>query len=174
MVELHTSTRGVWREPATTLSLRWGSYRSRLIIGLVLAFVGGLIIQLTSAYSLVALPSGVLLHVVGWCILPGIGWRRVLGATLGALSSIMMLNGASSTVFLAVALGAWLFLRQRPLVSYLVLVIPAITAYLLSQQFAEYGSSLLVLSVGAVTIVGAAWLARSLAVITRPQRRNSL
>ena len=173
MADPPLSKPGVWREPATTLSLRWGSYRSRLIIGLVLAFVGGLIIQLTSAYSLVALPSGVVLHVVGWCILPGIGWRRVLGATLGALSSILMLNGASSTVFLAIALAAWLFLRQRPLVSYLVLLIPAIAAYLLSQQFEQYGSGAFVLSVGVVTIVGSAWLARSLAVITRPPQRNS-
>lgn len=162
-----------WREPASAFPLRWGSYRSRLTIGLVLVFAGGLILQFTSAYSLVALPAGILLHVVGWCILPGIGWRRVLGAALGTLSSIMMLNGASSTVFLAAALAAWLFVRQRPLVSYLVLVIPAITAYLLSQQFSQYGSGALVLSIGAATLIGAAWLARSLAVITRPAPRNS-
>lgn len=167
------SDRGLWREPAASLPLRWGSYRTRIVLGLALAFSGGLIIQLTSAYSLVALPAGVTLHVAGWCILPGVGWRRVLGAALGTLSSIMMLNGASSTMFLSVVLAAWLLVRQRPLLSYLTLAIPAIAAYFLSQQFAQYGSSVLVLSVGAATLIGAAWLARSLAVITRPQQRKS-
>ncbi len=76
-------------------------------------------------------------------------------------------------MFLSVVLAAWLLVRQRPLLSYLTLAIPAIAAYFLSQQFAQYGSGALVLSVGAATLIGAAWLARSLAVITRPQQRKS-
>jgi len=162
-----------WREPATRIPLRWGSYPFRLTLGLVLMFSGGLIVQLTSAYSLVALPTGILAHIIGWCILPRIGRRRILGATVGAFTTMLLLNGASSIVFLAAPLAAWLFLRQRPLISYTVLIVPAITAYLLSQQFAQYGSGGIVLSVGAGTLVAAAWFARSLAVITRPTQGNS-
>jgi hypothetical protein len=150
--------------------LRWGSYRLRYVLGIVLALGGGLLVQLTSAYSLVALPTGLFVHVVGWCILPGIGWRRVVGATVGTFLSMLMLNGASSVVFLAAGLAAWLFLRERPLVSYSVLVLPALAAFVLMQSFADYGWSGLVLSVAVAVLVGAAWLGWLLAAISRPRR----
>ncbi len=145
----------------------------RLVSGLFLVFAGAAIVQLTSAYSLLALPTGVFVLVVGWCILPGIGWRRVLAATVGALTAMLLLNGAAAIVFLTAPLGAWLFLRQRPLLSYLVLVIPAMVAYVLAQEFAQYGWGGLVLSIAAVALAGSAWIARALAGISRHSHSNS-
>src|SRR5690606_9654793 len=128
-----------WREPARRLPLRWGSYRLRYVLGIVLALGGALLVQLTSAYSLVALPTGLFVHVVGWCILPGIGWRRVIGATVGTFLSMLMLNGATSVVFLAAAVAAWLFLRERPLLSYAAVLVPVVASFGLAQFFADYG-----------------------------------
>ena len=162
-----------WVEPTSRLPLRWGTYRMRLVAGLTLAFAGAAVVQLTSAYSLVALPTGVFVLVVGWCILPGIGWRRVLAATVGAFTSMLLLNGAAAIVFLTAPLGAWLLLRQRPPLSYLVLVVPALVAFVLAQRFAQYGSSVLVLTIAALAIAGSAWLARALAGISRHPHSNS-
>ncbi len=156
-----------WREPASLLPLRWGSYRARYLAGLALILGGGLLVQLTSAYSLGVLPVGILLHVTGWCILPGIGWRRVLASGVSALMTIVLLNGASATVFLAIPLAAWLFVRQRPLLSYLVIAVPLLASAPLSQLFPDYGWGVVVLPIAGALLAGAAWLGRSLAAMSR-------
>jgi hypothetical protein len=158
--------RAGWREPTTRLELRWGSYRTRYLAGVPLIFVGGMLIQLTSTYSLLVLPLGLLAHITGWCILPGIGWRRILGAGIGALSMIVLLNGAPSVAFLAFPLAAWLLIRQRPLLCYVALVVPPLIGFLLAQVYPDYGWGVVVLSIAGAAIVAAAWLARSLAAIS--------
>lgn len=158
-------THSPWREPTKSLRLRWGSYRGRLMSGIALMFVGGVLIQLTSAYSLYVLPLGLFAHIVGWCILPGIGWRRVVGAAVSALTMVVMLNGAPSTVFLVLPLACWLFTRQRPLLSYAALVIIPVAALLLAQAFPDYGWGIVVVSIAGTVVVGSAWVARSLVAI---------
>lgn len=152
-----------WREPTRALPLRWGSYTLRLLAGIALILVGVALIQLTSTYSLAVLPIGLFAHVSGWCILPGIGWRRVLAAGVGAITSIVLLNGAPATVFLALPFACWLLVRQRPLLSYSTLLLPLIAAFLLAQAFPDYGWGVIVLSIAGAVLVGAAWIARSLA-----------
>ncbi|GAA3732974.1 hypothetical protein GCM10022239_06620 [Leifsonia bigeumensis] len=158
-------TQSGWREPASLLPSRWGSYRGRYLGGLTLAFTGGLLIQLTSTYSLGVLPIGIFLHVAGWCILPGVGWRRVLASGASVLVMIILLNGAQATPFLAVTLAAWLLVRQRPLVSYLTLALPPVGGLLLAQMFPDYGWGAVVLPVAGALLAGAAWLGRSLAAM---------
>lgn len=162
-----------WREPSSLLPLRWGPYRLRYLAGLTAVIVGGLLVQATSTYSLAALPVGLFLHIVGWCILPGIGWRRVLGAAFSTFTVILLLNGATSMVFLVIPLAAWLLLRQRPPLSYAALIVPAIVAYLLAEGFPDYGSGALVLAIAGVALAAAAWFGRSLAVISRRRTANS-
>ncbi|MBN9150802.1 MAG: hypothetical protein J0H56_05210 [Micrococcales bacterium] len=159
-------SRPKWREPASRLPLRWGSYTARYAAGVALIFAGGALVQLTSAYSLVVLPLGLFAHTTGWCILPGVGWRRILGAGIGALTTIVLLNGAPATVFLVFPFAAWLLLRQRPLVSYLTVVVPLLVAAVLSQTFPDYGWGVVVLSISGAALTGAAWLARSLAAMS--------
>lgn len=163
-----------WREPASLLPLRWGSYRSRYLGGLALTIAGGLLIQLTSAYSLAVLPIGIFLHVAGWCILPGVGWRRVLASAVSALIMIVLLNGAQSTAFLAVTLASWLFVRQRPPLSYLVVAIPPVGGLLLAQLFPDYGWGAVVLPIAGVLLAGAAWLGRSLTAMSRRSTATTL
>lgn len=155
-----------WREPTRRLKLRWGTYRARYLTGIALIFVGGALVQFTSTYSLLILPLGLGAHITGWCILPGIGWRRVLAAGAGALTTIFLLNGAPGTVFLVIPLAAWLLLRQRPFLSYSALVIPLAAALSLTQFFPDYGWGVVVLSFAGATLVGSAWLARSLAAMS--------
>lgn len=152
-----------WREPTSVLPLRWGNYRLRLVTGICLVFAGGLLVQLTSAYTLLVLPFGLISHIAGWCILPGIGWRRVLGAAVSAVTMILLLNGAAGTVFLLFPLGAWLLVRQRPLLSYAALIIPPIAAWFLAQFFPDYGWGVIVLLIAGIALAGAAWLGRVLA-----------
>ncbi len=122
--------------------------------------------QLTSTYSLAVLPVGIVLHVTGWCILPGVGWRRVLASGVGALTTIVLLNGAPATVFLAFPLAAWLFVRQRPPVGYLVLAIPLLVSIPLAQSFPDYGWGVIVLPIAGIVLAVSAWLARSLAAMS--------
>lgn len=162
-----------WREPSSLLPLRWGNYRGRYIAGIALIFVGAALIQLTSTYSLLVLPLGVLAHITGWCILPGIGWRRILASGVGALTAIVLLNGAPATVFLAFPFAAWLLLRQRPALAYLTLVVPLAVSFLLSQYFPDYGWGVVVLSIAGVGLIATAWLARSLAAMSGRSTANS-
>lgn len=156
-----------WREPTSLLPLRWWTYRGRYLAGLAGILGGALLVQLTSAYSLGVLPVGLFLHIAGWCILPAIGWRRVLASGVSALLTIVLLNGAPSVVFLAIPLAAWLFVRQRPLVSYLVLALPILASLPLAQLFPDYGWGVAVLSIAGVLLAAAAWLARALAAKSR-------
>ncbi len=155
-----------WSEPAARLPLRWGTYRTRYVAGIALIFAGGALVQLTSAYSLLVLPLGLFAHITGWCILPGIGWRRVLASGVGALTTIVLLNGAPATVFLAFPLAAWLLVRQRPVLSYVSLAIPLLASIVLAQYFPDYGWGVIVLSIAGIVLIGSAWLARSLAAIS--------
>lgn len=155
-----------WREPASLLPLRWGTYRGRFLAGVTLIFLGAALVQLTSAYSLLVLPLGLFAHITGWCILPGIGWRRILGAGVGALMTIILLNGAPSTVFLVVPFATWLLVRQRPILSYVTLVIPPLASIVLAQLFPDYGWGVAVLSIAGAVLIASAWLARSLAAIS--------
>jgi len=162
MVELAAE----WREPAHRLLLRWGTYRARYLTGLALLFLGGILVQFTSTYSLLVLPLGLAATITGWCILPGIGWRRVLAAVIGAFATVLLLNGAPATLFLVAPLAVWLLLRERPVLSYSVLLIPIVTALFLTQFFPDYGWGVLVLTIAGATLVGSAWLARSLAAMS--------
>lgn len=157
--------RSGWREPTSRLPLRWGSYRLRYLIGLALILGGGLLVQLASAYSLWALPVGLFLHITGWCILPGIGRRRVLASGVSALMTIVLLNGAAATGLLAIPLAAWFLVRQRPLRSYVVLAVPLLASIPLAQLFPDYGWGAIVLPIAGVVVGAAAWLGRSLAAM---------
>jgi hypothetical protein len=152
-----------WREPATRLPIRWGSYRARYGAGLALVIGGCLLVQSGSVYVPQLMLAGMSAHLVGWWILPGKGIRRAVIALPSLTTVMLILNGAAAMVFLLIPLAGWLWLRQRPARAYLVLVFPAISAYLLTQWFVQYGSGALVLFITGVVIAGSAWLARFLA-----------
>lgn len=152
-----------WREPASLLPIRWGSYRVRYGVGLALVIGGCLLVQSGSVYVPQLMLAGMGAHLAGWWILPGKGARRTI-ISLPSLTCVMLiLNGAAAMVFLLIPLAGWLWLRQRPARSYIVLALPAISAYLLTLFFAQYGSGALVLLITGIVVAGSAWFARFLA-----------
>ncbi len=153
-----------WREPASAAPLRWGGYRGRYLAALVLVLGGGVLVQTGSVYLPQVMLIGMGAHLFGWWILPGRGWRRAI-VSLPSLTTVMLiLNGAAAMVFLVIPLAGWLWLRHRPFLAYPVLVLPAISAYLLTLHFAQYGSGALVLVISGAVVIGSAWLARFIAV----------
>jgi hypothetical protein len=153
-----------WREPASASAIRWGTYRGRYVAALALILGGGILVQTGSVYLPQVMLAGMGAHLVGWWILPGRGWRRVI-VSLPSLTTVMLiLNGAAAMVFLVIPLSGWLWLRHRPLPAFAVLVFPAAAGYLLTLNFAQYGSGALVLLICGAVVIGSAWLARSIAV----------
>ncbi len=156
-------TSGKWREPTSLLPLRWGGYRPRYIAAVGLIIAGGLLVQTGSVYSENFLTLGIAAHVAGWLILPARGPRRVAVAIPSALLVGALLLGSVASVLLVGPLACWLYLRQRPALSYLALLMPLTSGLVLAQIFPQYGNGIIVAAVSTVVLIGAAWLARSIA-----------
>jgi hypothetical protein len=152
--------------------LRWGRYEPRWITGLACITLGTGAVQLTSAYSLPFLLVGALAHAVGWAIMPASMPRRVV-VTLPALAASILLlaRGASFTAFFVVLLVAWLLVRQRPAISYLVLMLPFVASLLLANVVTGYSDAWVALGTGALVVVASAWIARWLAMLVALRRR---
>jgi hypothetical protein len=149
-----------WREPASRLALRWGSYRSRLVAGLALICVGTGLVLFTTAYSLPFLLAGSLLQPAGWAVLPSTIGRRVAVVVPVLGFTWLMLGGASFAWCFAVPLAAWLLVRLRPLVSYVVLVLPIVSSIILARTVPDYSVGWVSILVSTLVVVASAWLAR--------------
>ncbi|MEO7006279.1 MAG: hypothetical protein ABI275_02355 [Terrimesophilobacter sp.] len=169
MAERRRKAEGSWREPASAVPIRWGTYRIRYVAALILILGGAVLVQTGSVYLPQVMLVGMGAHLAGWWILPGRGWRRVT-VSLPSLTTVMLiLNGAAAMVFLVIPLAGWLWLRHRPLRAYPVLLFPAAAAYLLTLNFAQYGFGAIVLLISGSVVVGSAWLARRIAVAVAVQ-----
>lgn len=159
-----------WQEPTSLLPLRWGRYRPRYVAAVTLIVAGALVIQSGSAYADYLLLIGMLAHIAGWLILPARGARRAAIAVPSALMVGALLIGSLAAVLLVAPLVGWLYLRQRPPLSYLVTVLPVASGVVLAQLYPQYGDGGIVVGVSLVVITGAAWIARSIAG-SRPLNR---
>ncbi len=153
-----------WREPASLLPLHWGAYRPRLLAGLAAIMLGTACIQLTSAYSLAFLLAGSLIQPAGWAVLPAPIGRRVAVVVPVLGFTWLMLGGASFAWCFVVPLAAWLLVRLRPAISYVVLVLPIAAGIALSGVVPDYSGAWISLLVSSVVTIAAAWAARWIAV----------
>lgn len=158
------STAGRWIDPTSALPLRFGTHALRLRVALALLFAGGILLQLTSAYTLLIAIAGLAASVAGWCLVPAPGWRRTVAAVPAVLGVVSLLGGASAGALTALTLAAWLLVRARPAASYLVLALPVAASILLAQLFRQYGAGAVVATVMGAVIVTSAWLGWSIAV----------
>lgn len=158
-----TATNGRLHEPTSLLPLRWGRYRPRYLAAVVLIVAGALVVQAGSAYADHLLLIGMLAHIAGWLILPARGARRAAIAVPSALLVGALLLGSIATVLLVVPLAFWLYLRQRPALSYLATLLPLASGLVLARLYPQYGDGAIVVGVSLVMIVAAAWIARSIA-----------
>jgi hypothetical protein len=161
-----------WREPTASVALRWGGYRTRYLLALVLIVAGALLVQAGSAYAGYFIGIGFGAHVVGWLILPSRGVRRVIIAVPSAICASAPLIGSLATVLLVLCLLAWLWARQRPALSYIVLVFPLFCGVVLHQIYPQYGDGGIVVAVSLAVLVGSAWLASLIARTRRIPSAN--
>lgn len=166
-----TRTLEAVQEPARAIPLRFGTYRSRYLLAIGLLVAGGILLQFSSAYTLGFTLVGATATVAGWIIVPAPGWRRALVAGPALFGVAALIGGAQSGALLALALGGWLIVRMRPLLSFVVLVAPVTASYALAQLFPQYGYGALVGAALGAVLVASAWLARLIAVAPFAQRR---
>lgn len=151
-----------WTEP--TPPVRWGNPRWRFGVGLVVIVLGAAATTLTSTYSLSFLLIGPLVQLVGWLVLPGALWRRLLVLLPCLVAALVLVAGPDFVGAFAVLLAGWLFARHRPPLSYLALVPVIVLSFVLKGALNEYGQNWVGLLSGSAMTVLCAWLARALAV----------
>jgi hypothetical protein len=150
-----------WSEP--TRPVRWGDPRWRYGVGLVTIVLGATATNLTSTYSLGFLYLGPIVQLLGWLILPGALWRRLLVVLPCLVAALVLLAGPDFAGAFAVLLAGWLFARHRPTVSYLALLPVIVLSFVLKATLNEYSQNWIGLLAGGVTTVLCAWFGRALA-----------
>jgi hypothetical protein len=154
---------GGWREPTSTLALRWGTYRGRYLAGLLLIMGGLVLLAGSNTYTVTFLLVGTATHIAGWYILPAGGARRLWVAWPSLLCVWLLLTGPQILFTMVLPLLGWLVVRQRPFRSYVVLVIPVAVGIALANTFHTNRGEPVAFAIESVAVVGAAWLARALA-----------
>ena len=166
-----------WREPTSTLPLRWGTWAGRSWGGLWLILAGGAAVAGSSAantFTLLLAAVGVTVHVIGWCVLPARGWRRIAAILPSTFAVTALLAGPRYLVVLILPLLAWLIARNRPLRVFPITAFVIATGVVLARIFPDYGGMLTASAVALFVVVGAAWAARAVHAASsrrRPQRR---
>lgn len=156
-----------WTEPASRIPRWWGNYHARYGAGLLLIALGIAGTVLSSTYSLWFLLAGPLVHGIGWMLLPGALWRRILVLLPCLLGGLLLLAGAQFAGGFALLLAGWLVVRHRPAVSYLALLLPIAAAFGFKDMLPDYSYNWVMLALGSIVVIGASWLARALATIRR-------
>ena len=93
---------------------------------------------------------------------PAVGRPSCASRSLGF--TWLMLGGASFAWCFVVPLAAWLLVRLRPAICYVVLVLPIACGIVLSGVIADYSGSWISFTIGSLVTVAAAWAARGIAV----------
>ena len=154
-----------WREPSARIPLRWGTWSGRSWGGLTLIIGGGVAIAGGSAanppFTVLLAAAGLTAHLLGWCIVPAKGWRRVLVVLPSAAAMFALLSGPGYLVALTVPLLAWFIVRQRPVRVWPMAAFVIATGLVLARIFPDYDGMLVATSVAFFVTVGAAWAARA-------------
>jgi hypothetical protein len=166
-----------WREPTSALPLRWGTWTGRSWGGLSLIISGGVAIAGSSAangFTVLLAALGLTAHVIGWCVLPSRGWRRIAAIFPSTFAMIALLPGPGYLTPLVLPLLAWLVVRNRPLRVFPMAAFVIATGIVLARIFPGYEGMLTASAIALFVVVGAAWAARAVHAAStrrRPQRR---
>ncbi|HEV7742987.1 MAG TPA: hypothetical protein VGO65_11270 [Pseudolysinimonas sp.] len=164
-----------WREPTSRIPLRWGTWAGRSWAGLWLILGGGVAIAGSSAanppFTVLLAAAGVTAHIVGWCIMPAKGWRRVVVLLPSTAAMVALLSGPGYLTGVTVSLLCWFLVRQRPLRVWPMAAFAVATGIVLARIYPEYDGMLMASAVALFVAVGAAWAARAVhAATARPGR----
>lgn len=150
-------------DPASLLPLRWGRYRDRIAIGLVLIAGGLMQLQGAITYDLIPLIWGSAAHMAGWLIMPARGWRRLVPLLPSTLVVWLLLAGPAAVITLIVPFLCWLLVRHRPWRSLIAAGPVVLNGVLFATLTRDYAWMPLALAVSALVLVGSAWWAAALA-----------
>ena len=146
------------------LSLRWGTYQGRFLAGLLLIVGGAVQLQGSNTWTLPLLWIGTTAHIVGWSIMPARGWRRMIVIVPATVQIWLLLAGPASVWMFVIPYLCWMLVRHRPARSYLTVLLPLANGFIIPQFTMEYSGMPVALAVSMTVFVGAAWLARLIAV----------
>jgi hypothetical protein len=149
-------------EPTRRIPLRWGTYESRYLGGLLYIIAGTLVLLSTNTYTIGFLLLGTVAHCFGWAILPATGARRLWAFGPSLLAIWLMLTGPQILFAMAAVLLGWLLVRGRPLRSYVVLLFPIASGVIMAYSFHSNHDEPLAFGIESTVVVGSAWLARLL------------
>jgi hypothetical protein len=147
-------------EPTRRIPLRWGTYESRYLGGLLYIIAGTVILISTNTYTIGFLLLGTVALCFGWAILPATGGRRLWAFWPSLLATWLMLTGPQILFVMAATLPGWLLVRERPLRSYVVLLFPIASGVIMAYQFHSNHDEPLAFGIESAVVVGSAWLAR--------------
>jgi uncharacterized membrane protein SirB2 len=117
----------------------------------------------TTAYTLPFLLIGSLLQATGWAILPSTIGRRVAVALPALGFTWLLLGGSGFAWCYTVVLAAWLLVRLRPLIAYVVLALPIVASLVLGRLIGTYEQGWITVLTMLLVVMGSAWSARSIA-----------
>ena len=149
-------------EPTRRIRLRWGTYESRYIGGLLYIIAGTVVLISTNTYTIGFLLLGTLALCFGWAILPATGGRRLAAFGPSLLATWLMLTGPQILFVMAATLLGWLLVRERPLRSYVVLLFPIASGVIMAYLFHSNHAEPLAFGIESAVVVASAWLARLL------------
>ena len=154
-------------EPTRRIPLRWGTYQSRYLGGLLYLIAGTVILISTNTYTIGFLLLGTLAHCFGWAILPATGARRLWAFWPSLLGIWLMLTGPQILFVMTATLLGWLLVRERPLRAYVVLLFPIASGVIMAYSFHSNHAEPLAFAIETAIVVTSAWLARLLATTRR-------
>jgi len=121
-------------------------------------FLGVGATSLSSTYSLWFLAIGPIVQGIGWMLLPGALWRRLLVLLPCLLAGVILLGGVDFVGAFTVLLGGWLLVRRRPLATYVTLLLPIAASVGVKTELSQYDQNLLALAACTAATVSGAWL----------------
>ncbi|POH70186.1 hypothetical protein C3B61_00785 [Cryobacterium zongtaii] len=151
-----------WIDP--TPRVRWGDPRWRYAVGLLMILLGAALTNMVSTYSLWFVLVGPCAQLLGWLILPGALWRRLVVILPCLLAALVLIAGPDFAGAFAVLLAGWLFARHRPGRSYLALIPVIVLSFVLKGALNEYSQHWIGLLSGSLASVACAWLGWALAL----------
>ncbi|HEY4267144.1 MAG TPA: hypothetical protein VGM94_03020 [Galbitalea sp.] len=173
-----------WREPTRDIPLRWGTYRERYLTGLGFITGGLIVLAGSNTYTLTFLLVGTVTHVAGWFILPARPARRVWVAWPSLICVWLLLTGPQILFAMVLPLLGWLVVRQRPVRSYVVLIVPVAVGIWLAgtvngPTWVAAGidgshAEPYAFAIEGIAVIASAWAARALATTKRPRPRPTV
>ena len=155
-------------EPTARLPLAWGDHQGRLVVGVALLIGGAALVAQTTVYTIGLGLLGSALHLAGWAVQPARGRIRALVAVPSMLACWATISGPKAMWLLALCLVAWLAVRERPVRSYLTVLLPLGVGLALAAAYSHVADKRPAFVLVLVGVAAGAWLARRLALRPEP------